>query len=911
MDLSETLKEKVYNAFEEQRYIGNVFYSEDEYQELLNYSKNYARTLAFGGGYYLNGDDKIHFATLIEIAKRWKDDEDSDRGFWKYVFNILLNNDDNPKLWRAFTDLISGLEYEKTIPVAESCAKKYYATIMMHAFAPNNSINSFLDFVYNIYKKDLDFNYSIADKELCEMAAQGFCDVAKKLGSKNLGVSIGSGVYGIKIGLRCMALGKDTHADFLKLLDTTLKAVDSLYHGKKPESSDYFVGKISNWWENKSDGDVIISTTKQDSATTKQNITAKFVCSDSNVYLRILPIRFASGENPKLWLSIFIGNNTDPIISEEVFTRVGEITVTSVQQDILLNQIFKNSSPIDIRIELSDNGKSIFNKILKREFILFDSEKEVSDRILKTNNYFMYATRIDDLQLPIAVNSVAKNLYNIYPTDGESVSGETVQVMFINDIESTTGPNKIRLACNSNKCRWVYEQQEYNVFPNKVSLIIPTNISVNSLQLSVGETKRLLSDMSAIRNGSYYLYEITDLVDLYRPTKIILYSYLKEKEVLNEDIILIKYLRISFSESVYYDNYEKSVRISIGSKYKDITWNLGDEYAICSVCHGRLLVDIPLLKWRIDNGDWFYGAINDIFWYKDYFNSGSVLEVQSTYDIIETHLYCIGDGKTQEIPLNTYSKFEIGKYIYDNEGKKSLTFFLMTETSKRRFKILETTTISGFSKNPPFEVANEKIRFIGEQTYIGERVPFFVILLQCIGKDDVKVKSTDLINGVLEEIEENNYWIKITALSDGLFVKEEKVLWEGEYIFGDSESNALKNKVLKIKPICGIGNGDFWKMDISGYYVSELVRETPNANNGVYLGKLYYKKAGGECVSVDGFSKCRVEIISSIALRVYVKDENGEYTRYMKCNSNGGLYGPDSQSPFTAYNYHFVEVKNV
>ncbi|MDD7506886.1 MAG: hypothetical protein PUK12_05345 [Clostridiales bacterium] len=110
MDLSETLKEKVYNAFEEQRYIGNVFYSEDEYQELLNYSKNYARTLAFGGGYYLNGDDKIHFATLIEIAKRWKDDEDSDRGFWKYVFNILLNNDDNPKLWRAFTDLISGLE---------------------------------------------------------------------------------------------------------------------------------------------------------------------------------------------------------------------------------------------------------------------------------------------------------------------------------------------------------------------------------------------------------------------------------------------------------------------------------------------------------------------------------------------------------------------------------------------------------------------------------------------------------------------------------------------------------------------------------------------------------------------------------------------------------------------------------
>lgn len=53
MELSEALKEKVHSAYIEQRLIGVIQYSENEYQELLAYTRNHSRAYAFGYGSYL------------------------------------------------------------------------------------------------------------------------------------------------------------------------------------------------------------------------------------------------------------------------------------------------------------------------------------------------------------------------------------------------------------------------------------------------------------------------------------------------------------------------------------------------------------------------------------------------------------------------------------------------------------------------------------------------------------------------------------------------------------------------------------------------------------------------------------------------------------------------------------------
>lgn len=173
------LTQKVENAILDNRLIGNVSFSDDEYEALLEYTRDLSLPYSRGIGSYLRGDDKIIFVTLVEIAKRWKkidDDENDESGFWEFVFKTVIGTDGHDaKLYKAYTELIHSLGYHKKILIANT-AKKYWATLMMHAFSPIKSIYAFFDLGYNIYKRDLDFNYTDSDKSVCNLATIRFCE---------------------------------------------------------------------------------------------------------------------------------------------------------------------------------------------------------------------------------------------------------------------------------------------------------------------------------------------------------------------------------------------------------------------------------------------------------------------------------------------------------------------------------------------------------------------------------------------------------------------------------------------------------------------------------------------------------------------------------------------------------------
>lgn len=244
MEISETLKEKIKKNISEQKIVGLVQYSDEEFQELLSYTSEKSHFYAAGNGSYLYGEDDIHFITLVEIAKRWKilsNENDDEKGFWSFVFNTVeISVANEPKVYKAYTELILAVANGRDLPIAD-VHKKYYATIMMHSFAPFKSLSAFFDLIYNIYKRDLDFDYTDVDKDICNRIADIFCQVAQKLGGKNVDLSLGSSSYGIKVGLRCMALGADTREYFITLVEKVLHAINSLYHGENISTDDYIL----------------------------------------------------------------------------------------------------------------------------------------------------------------------------------------------------------------------------------------------------------------------------------------------------------------------------------------------------------------------------------------------------------------------------------------------------------------------------------------------------------------------------------------------------------------------------------------------------------------------------------------------------------------------------------------------
>lgn len=909
--LNESLKNKVFGAFCEKRFIGDVHYTEEEYNELLAYTRKFSVSYVHCGGSYLQGDDEIHFATLVEIAKRWKRSVAQDEsGFWSFVYDTvgICSEYGRSKIYKAYTEGIASLSNQKKILIAD-IGKKYYATIMMHAFAPFESMSAFFDFVYNIYKKDLDFFYTETDKDICRIAAEGLCAVLEKLGGKNIDVSIGSGAYGIKIGLRCMALGIETRNDFIDLLDRVFLSINSLYHGNELSENDHLMFLLNEWWKAKAEKDFRdVRHIGSYAPMTKQNITVKFVQNDAEVYLCIPAIRFTIGEDPKLRLFIYYGNDSAPIVSEDMFTKRGEITLTSVQREIELNDLLRDESAIDIRVVITENEINIYEKTIKKDFILFDNGKEFVGKVLKPGNYFVYTACIERLQTPTAISTVTKNLYNIYPAAGEFLSCGQRQVVFVDGGHIGLGFGKVQLIGECGICAWQYREKTCKVFVNRVDLLIPTGISVNSLELRINGSHKLLSEMELVSEDGQNIYDITSLIPQREFCEFVVVSHLKECELIRCNIVLMPKLRIEFSKRLYYGYAEKRVRIDTGTLCEDLTCECVKDTVSCVLYDGRLDITLPQFKWRINMGEWHYGPVRDIVWYKDHFNSGSVLEINTPINFSGIKLYCISDGEVREIAANAMSKYEIGRYIFANEGRKTIAVFAKFFDSSERMEMFETATSEYFTQEPPFIVDGDKLRFIGDGSFIGEKNATFDICLKRIGRDEIKFNSDDLINGILEDVDEGIYWIKVGILSKHLFTAKEKILWEGEYVFGDRDKLRLNAMVLKINPICGVGGGDFWKSSSRGYYITELVRED---DPDTYIAKIYYKNLRGEKEDVFGFSDCRINIISPIALSLCVKDIEGNYTERLKCDGNGNLYAPHEQQTFDAINYHFIEVENV
>ena len=94
-------------VFKNEILIGNHDFTEDEYSLMVNHV-----------GTLCDNFDKNHykfiFATLIEIAKRWKqsdsiEDDEENCGYWEYVFRILFNSDIDQQLCQKYRNVISWL----------------------------------------------------------------------------------------------------------------------------------------------------------------------------------------------------------------------------------------------------------------------------------------------------------------------------------------------------------------------------------------------------------------------------------------------------------------------------------------------------------------------------------------------------------------------------------------------------------------------------------------------------------------------------------------------------------------------------------------------------------------------------------------------------------------------------------
>lgn len=852
------LLQKIDKNFIEHKLLGNFDFTEDEYSELLDHVGRLCNSFLNYGHVFEDIHHKLIFSTLVEIAKRWKDSDNEDDAeensrFWDYISKHLINEDYiNQKLYHAFTDVISQLGKRHLLPVVLT-GKKYYSTLMMHSFSPKNSIFSFYELCYNIFKKDLDFGFTNEDEWLCEIVASEMKTVLSGGYREDKKVSIGSSAYSIKIGLRSFSVNEDLSGDFVQFINDTFYQINKLFNREFVNQNTKLERYIVEWWKNKTESEKVSDDTtlkRRVTTVSKENIVAKYIRDGNSVFLYIPSIRLDDGDSI-VSLKVFI--KREQILTQEIRTKRGELVVATKQIQLELNDLLKNSDTINLQVEIKENHTVIFdserNKAtsLNREFILFEDEKEVLSQINKQTNYFVYSKAIDALKrIPDELTTYGTNLYNIYPKAGESLSGVIKQVFFIDKTKTLSIGKTACLIGGELNIEWFLDEIFCIVYSSGVKLLVPENANLKALELRIDKIAYKLHELifERIESGCYQfgLKALGLILENY-PTEINLYSYEKESMILNETIIVLPNLEIQFNHPFYYGNLERKLIVKNGDEALELTWSNQENEIRCPINDGMLLIKIPYLRWRINDIEWQNEPIIKKLWYKDFLANGDILEIDNPKENIDITLFGKSNGKSFEIVKNQCGNFEIGRAIYTNESITEITVNIVL--GKDYFEIFTVSTKEHFIENP-LSYIDGKVFWNVEDSFVGEKSNKFFLIIK--SADNNYRSKINFKNSEIKNLQDDICKIQVKIQDKNIFSKAEnyQLIYEGELLIGAPEKLRFKYKRITLSSAnCFDSKKSEWIPFIPNYFIDKI--KFVHENEAIYYtGQLCVIDKNGE-----------------------------------------------------------------
>jgi hypothetical protein len=879
------LRQQIGRAFDNNKLIGNHEFSNQQYSMMLDLVSGWHQA----GCDFTTLHPRVVFATLVEIAKRWKDsnvleDDEENSGFWHYVTKIITGKEGtNQKLYLILTKIIGHLERNYGLTTVRE-GHRYYATLMMHAFAPRKSIYSFFDLCYNVFKADLNFGFTSDDEWLSEIVAEQMRSVLGGNYREDKLVSIGSSAYSINVGLRSFVLHEDLYEEFDRFTKETFYNINRLFNREMPVHETRVERFIVDWWKNKTASEKPlrgILHERRIPTVTKQNIIVRYIKDGDEVLLCVPSIRLDdANSDKKMQLAIYA--DKELAHSEDMRTKRGELVFATKQITLSLNKLIGDKTTINIRVEITEDGTTIFDSgkskttSLLREFILFDDDKEIFSHINKPTNYFIYSLDIDALkQLPKELVSVGRNLYNIYPSAGESLEGATKQVFFVDGVKTATIGRKACLVGEIADTEWVLDDIYCSVYKNAVKLMVPENSNLKALELRIDNHHYKLDQLDYEQKelGCYQFgLKNLGLVSESYPTQIALYSYGEDRLFFEETLIILPNLEVRFNQPFYFGADERRVIVENGYESHEISLGGQDSEVVCSINDGSLVVKIPRLRWRINDGEWRNEPIGNKLWYRNFLQNGDLLEIDNPQESSKITVFGkIGD-KPFSITKNVSGKFELGRTVYANEGNRDI-YVLFNDGNKSR-PLFIVATKEHFVSNPVV-YRDGKIHWEAEDSFIGDDGHDFFLIAKANGKNKNPIRTKiGATNIVLGEFEQCPYTVTIKIKDDNLFARDEKwdTIYEGELIADDNpEKYRFSSKKLTLLSANCHNNNSLWIPFLPKYYIDQL-RFVQEGENIYYTGRLCEIISDGKTTVLDTMVNKKGEVEKINPVRIELRD---------------------------------------
>ena len=810
------------------------------------------------------------FVALVNLAKEWDSEEDA---FFDFIYRRLLGTSDGRG--KAYNQIVLALQrlYDKNkIFMFHSFQKKYYTTLCAHAFAPISSMEAFFDMCWEIYCNDLNQQY-IHNDQTFGIIADSLKNKFAENRNEDDNFQIGSNSYAIRAGIRGLAL--DERDKLVELLEIVIGTINALFNSSIIEYDNYCKILIKKWWLKKENSfgieklrrvslrDTIIQDYSQ--------IKPKYIFEDNLIKLRVPPIRVKDNfdYNPILEVKI-----NDKIVEQAPLRLTGSgILIATRDYEFVVSDF----NTLNICMEITHCGNPIYNSnnSLKRDFLMFNSNgKEIGSVECVPDSYFLYVPNFSSLlQYPNDLQKTERNIYSINALDGEVIQTKSRTIFFLNEKSN-------KEACfSANKLGDVVyklNDDEFCVIDGELYVEIVDDSCAKNYGIKYEGATFKLTDFDKIVLNERIRYCISSLLMPGETQHIVLFKYADNSLVDGINLIKFNNIGIKFERELYYGKKEESfVEFTADNFYKKQVFGVGDDEIYISVKNGFIVVYPPLLKWKIDDGDWNTDFKEIPLWYKEITNS-SVLHIEGPKDkMIDI---CANNDYIDRI--NNKLDFKIGEKIY--KYKDTVNCYVFTIFAKvenfGNCHLFDIYTKEKFVSSPVEIRSLERQIIWSPKFFVGDRDVKFKLTLQNDVEDFGNIE-TDLESQIIDcsNFNEGIYTLGVHLVKKSFFTKEIELLTV-KITLGDEKNFRFNNKTLVINRAMLFGKAE---PDIILPVYIESLRYLGNIDCcDYYSGMLYVKNKDGKKIYLNNMKKDDGSFVRINKVRIEYKSNTSCYLGY-------------------------------
>lgn len=610
--------------------LGNVEVDEETYLLLLDYAKK-----LIGKEVVLLKEDRYAIISIALVLFAVNDYQNGQ--FWsEFSEKVDLDESDVKKYCKESLEsycIMKGLYFH-----VGKVNKGYVTSILTHAIIPKSNTHKFIEFLHDLYFKDLEEDY--IDKEVEELIQYMHRLFTKYLEEDDISFV----VQGSKMTIARQQLPKAFRIAFVKaasvvapIIERLLLYIHQVHYGEQVEflESDRFDQYFSDY-------DLVIQQSptpknkqRKNSGRVAKFHKAQYQYEDRKIFLQI-PKQIIDSDYIENQIVLELYSRDKIIHSEELLLTKSRLFFRTQQT---LVQLLQYDSHLSYRIKSGDNTIYDSGDLISREFLIFDldgnevSPKHLTDETIRVVTQKNTEVLSDDAQIDIdyesnyQISTVFMNEESILLIGDKVLSSNTATIR--DEIDSSYKYQSVLIKDEEMLSYDVYAKIpviriRMPYMKNVEDFIVTINGSNFRLSEVADFELKLISDGSGDELAVMYLKDL--VISEVKTISLLIREKGSNRIYLEENIFILESLHYKFDKDYYYKEKEATL-ISLYSEEIDISSEvqmpvkikLGNQSMYQSVFQLKdkeyvIELEIPVLKWRMGSVSSSLKQSDHIWW---------------------------------------------------------------------------------------------------------------------------------------------------------------------------------------------------------------------------------------------------------------------------------------------------------